>query len=200
MKKNVMLKIAAVVMVAVLLSTCAISTTFAKYTSTGTKQVGAAHVAAWGIEIDSAAANMFAKEYGTADTAKVLSATEVIAPGTNGSYAITNVVSGTPEVSGEIKYTLVVKYNNMPTDATEPLTFKAGDSTLTFDENGKAVLGTTQFKANEAVNSANAFTINWEWGFDNDVNDMKLADEDVTVEVSLIVDVYQTGPAGAPKA
>ena len=51
MKKNKMMRIASVLLVAVLLSTCTISGTFAKYASTAS-QTATASVATWDIDFD----------------------------------------------------------------------------------------------------------------------------------------------------
>ena len=53
MKKNAMLKIAAVLLVAVLLTTCAISSTFAKYVSSYESTAETARVAKWGLYVDT---------------------------------------------------------------------------------------------------------------------------------------------------
>ena len=60
MKKNAMLKIAAILLVAVLLTTCAISTTFAKYvTNTADYAPSEARVAKWGLTFTSINADIF---------------------------------------------------------------------------------------------------------------------------------------------
>lgn len=114
MKKNAMLKIAAILMVAVLLTTCAISSTFAKYVTTGTAataEVG--RVAKWGVGITSTVSGIFAEQYegGTpvttsnaSDGADVLALTsasvkKLVAPGTQSSGTITAAITGTPEVA-----------------------------------------------------------------------------------------------------
>ena len=48
MKKNVMMRVASALLVAVLMTTCAISGTFAKYTSSKTDS-DSARVAVWGL-------------------------------------------------------------------------------------------------------------------------------------------------------
>ena len=57
MKKNTMMRIASVLMVAVLLSTCAISSTFAKYVSSDSA-TDTARIAKWGVEV-TATGNAF---------------------------------------------------------------------------------------------------------------------------------------------
>ncbi len=114
MKKVKFLRLASVMLMLCLITTCAISGTFAKYTTNAT--VGdTARVAHWGITItttdlnDAASTDVFAKKYEN-DAAintdpvtaigagfSVSSTTEVVAPGTTGGIKI--VITGTPEVA-----------------------------------------------------------------------------------------------------
>ena len=84
MKKNRMMRIASMLMVAVLLSTCVISGTFAKYTTSATSN-DKARVAYWGFQSTNSLdiTDLFAAVY---DTNKVDSVddADVIAPGTTG--------------------------------------------------------------------------------------------------------------------
>lgn len=86
MKKNVMMRAASALLVAVLLTTCTISGTFAKYT-TSTTGTDSARVAYWGF--DQAAEltiNLFDKEYDASKADKSVNGAEkVIAPGTEKS-------------------------------------------------------------------------------------------------------------------
>lgn len=114
MKKNTMMRIASVLLVAVLLSTCTISGTFAKYVTEGTSQ-DTARVAKWGVVI-TGQADMFKTEYDANDnTATGLTGKSVVsadtihgrnrllAPGTEGT--LTDIaLSGTPEVQVEVKF------------------------------------------------------------------------------------------------
>lgn len=123
MKKNKMMRIASVLLVAVLISTCAISGTFAKYI---TKAEGedTARVAKWGILLGIEGEEVFGTEYEAQDAKykaafgegekalSVVSSTEdkVVAPGTSSEILGTNLVAtvaGTPEVA--TRYTLVAK-------------------------------------------------------------------------------------------
>ena len=67
MKKNTMMRIASILLVVTLLSTCVISGTFAKYV---TKAEGEdqARVAKWGIVFEVEGDTAFAKQYKTDDT------------------------------------------------------------------------------------------------------------------------------------
>ena len=117
MKKNAMLKIAAILMVAVLLTTCAISSTFAKYT-TSAESSDTARVAKWGVNVSCDITGLFETGYNTANedaaTYVVQSADyddpdsddpadtikfDMLAPGTAGSVSLNSFVTGTPEVA-----------------------------------------------------------------------------------------------------
>ena len=110
MKKNRMMRVASALLVAVLLSTCAISGTFAKYVSTASGS-DSARVAYWGFGLDSSIAinDLFVKAYGSTVASKD-NIDDVIAPGTNNfttfKFAYTNnAVEGAeaPEVSYTFK-------------------------------------------------------------------------------------------------
>lgn len=99
MKKNVMMRVASLLMVCVLATTCGISGTFAKYV-TSDNGSDSARVAKFGVEISSADFDMFDTNYD--DT--VISAgeiDEVIAPGTDGAFG-TISITGTPEVTVDV--------------------------------------------------------------------------------------------------
>ena len=107
MKKNAMLKIAAILMVAVLLTTCAISSTFAKYTTSKSSETSA-RVAKWGVDFTTNITSSFSKTYELEDGANltgdnaayaVVAEQAVVAPGTTGTIEIDTTVSGTPEVA-----------------------------------------------------------------------------------------------------
>ncbi len=122
MKKNKMMRIASVLLVAVLISTCAISGTFAKYV-TKAEGTDTARVAKWGILLTMEGDDMFAPEYkaddktfkGSTDNQDpILSVrvdeaateediTDLVAPGTtNNGFKAT--ITGKPEVA--VRYTL----------------------------------------------------------------------------------------------
>ena len=92
MKKNAMLKIAAILMVAVLLTTCAISSTFAKYVSTD-KDSDSARVAKWGIVVDVEAAGAFAGSYGDKVQVGATDVKDLVAPGTKNDNAVSVTIS-----------------------------------------------------------------------------------------------------------
>ena len=98
MKKNKTMRLAAILLVCVLLTTSVISGTFAKYTSEATGS-DSARVAKWAFEVNDAAitaTNSFkfdlfntVYEVGTtADDVDVKDTETIIAPGTEGQFAI----------------------------------------------------------------------------------------------------------------
>ena len=116
MKKNIFMRLACVVLVLTLLSTCVISGTFAKYVTTAPTVSDNARVAKWGVEVTAAAANLFANTYENAaqgndagtytanETSNDITvmtsveAEELLAPGTTGTVEDAITIAGTPEV------------------------------------------------------------------------------------------------------
>lgn len=128
MKKNRMMRLASGLLVAVLLTTCAISGTFAKYVTTASGS-DTARVAKWGVEISGMADGLFAKTYAKdteTDIANTVVATEeVVAPGTKNDSGVTFSLTGTPEVA--VKIDIVVK--GSATDTITDVVLPAGEYT-----------------------------------------------------------------------
>ena len=128
MKKNTMMRAASALLVAVLLTTCTISGTFAKYT---TQDSGSdtARVAKWGVELqvignlygetylnaivadnadtdgeDTTNLSVQAYDYATTDD-------DVVAPGTLNENGLSISLNGTPEVDGQVVTT--IEYENI---------------------------------------------------------------------------------------
>ena len=104
MKKNRTMRIAAVMLVFALLTTCIISGSFAKYITTGTAASEAARVAKWGVKVDAAAdsVKIADDEYGTTVAAFQETAGGIMAPGTSKESAAVITISGQPEVAVKI--------------------------------------------------------------------------------------------------
>ena len=206
MKKNAMLKIAAILLVAVLLTTCAISATFAKYTASG-ESAATARVAKWGVDVttDFMSSNvLFEETYGTAttssDTAGHVVATDpVVAPGTYKSLSIANAVTGTPEVSGVIKITAEIQFTGDWEDANGaeycPIEFKVGNGDwikigttdgvddmaglVTYVQDAIETEGKIFFNVGDNLaTKASALNIAWRWQLtgNNDAADTLLGD------------------------
>ncbi|MBO5222395.1 MAG: hypothetical protein J6C26_08780 [Clostridia bacterium] len=119
MKTNKMMRLASVLLVAVLLSTCAISGTFAKYVTTGSAN-DSARVAKFGVTVAGSGDNAFETTYDTDDgiysgviTKSVIGVggEKVVAPGTKGEFANVNLY-GQPEVAVKVSYDATVTLND----------------------------------------------------------------------------------------
>lgn len=128
--KNKFFKIASLMIMLCLISTCAIGTTFAKYV-TGDTATDSARVAKWGVRLTMQGDDLFRNTYAADDTeitgklsVQSSSTDKVVAPGTKGSTVFS--ISGIPEVAVRI----VIDFN-----ATSDIVLPAGavladDSTL----------------------------------------------------------------------
>lgn len=193
MKKNKMMRLAAVLLVAVLMTTCAISGTFAKYI---TQDDGSdfARVAKWGVVIEAEDFDMFTTDYETEDTSKytgefsVSSATtdrdDVLAPGTTGSFADIKI-TGTPEVAVDVAIVATVELSDNWVDADDsfycPIVITINDTTfcgLDYDNAGDfadAIKANIDGKSAQYAPNTNLATtydnsnldISWEWAFDD---------------------------------
>lgn len=196
------MRVASALFVSVLLSTCAISNTFAKYVSTGSSE-NSARVAKWGVTV-TGTPGMFATKYATDDTSftlatdTVLSTEDVVAPGTGGT--MTNfTITGTPEVAvrvnfeGKLELGDKWKDNNgsyyCPIEITvDDTTFK-GTSYASVEEfenavNGEIAAFSKDYAANTDLSTigADAPSISWKWAFEgnDNVKDTYLGDQATT--------------------
>ena len=212
MKKNIMMRVASALFVSVLLSTCAISNTFAKYVSTGSSE-NSARVAKWGVTV-TGTPGMFATKYATDDTSftlatdTVLSTEDVVAPGTGGT--MTNfTITGTPEVAvrvnfeGKLELGDKWKDNNgsyyCPIEITVGDTAFKGTSYASASEfenavNGKIAAFSKDYAANTNLSTigADAPSISWAWAFEDN--------DDVNKDVKDVKDTYLGNQAAAGNA
>ena len=155
------MRIAAGVMTAALLSTCAISSTFAKYTTaqTGTDS---ARVAKWNILFGDGTTmsetfkfDLFDTTYGDATSPSVKSSNDdkVIAPGTQGSFAL--VIKNSSEVTA----TYAIDYT-VTNSASIPVKFSVDGTTWT--DNLANVTATAL-----AMGSSKTITIQWKWDYED---------------------------------
>ena len=200
MKKNMMMRIASVLLIAVLMSTSAISGTYAKYVTSG-QGTDSARVAKWGVTV-TANGETFAKEYDTDDTVyteakSVISTDKVVAPGTEGDMT-SMALTGTPEVAVRISYVGVFDISDNWVDGNGtyycPLVITVNGTAY----DGRAYTSAADFElsVNNAIGAyskdypagtnlaglgADALNISWEWPFstsaDNDVKDTFLGDQ-----------------------
>ena len=207
MKKNKIMRIASVLLVAVILTTCAISGTFAKYVTSGSGS-DTARVAKFGVTV-TGNADTFNKTYAKDDTSAtltgdtVVSTEDVVAPGTGGSMAAFSL-SGTPEVAVNVAFTGTLELGEKWVDSTShyycPIEITVGDtggiSSTTFKGtdyasadlfeaavNNKIADFTQNYAAGTDLSlstiSANAPAISWKWAFtgNDDVKDTYLGDQ-----------------------
>lgn len=200
MKKNKMMRIASVLLVAVILTTCAISGTFAKYVTSGNGS-DSARVAKFGVTV-TGTAETFAKTYEKDDTGftvatnTVVSTEDVVAPGTSGSMAAFTI-SGTPEVAVRVAFSGTLELGDKWVDSGSayycPIEVKVGATTYkgtdyadadafeTVVNNAIAAFskdyaaGTTDL----STIGADAPAISWEWKFEgnDNVKDTYLGDQ-----------------------
>lgn len=203
MKKNSTMRIAAVLMVLTLMTSCFVGGTFAKYTTSGYAE-DTARVAKWGITVSADGTNTFGGAYKKAND-NTLSATydvntetvnstggDVVAPGTKGTVAGL-VINGTAEVNTMVTFKAEVTLANWDVSGYYcPLVFtvtttKDGVTTETpiygsvygsadeFEAAIEAEVLKAQaiFAANASIND-DSLTITWEWPFSTgEVNDVK---------------------------
>lgn len=203
MKKNKMMRFAALLLVAVILTTCAISGTFAKYV-TSDYGSDSARVARWGVTITANGdtfADAYAKEsagnkkvaYATADaTVKAgTEGTKVVAPGTKGDM-VSMTLDGTPEVAVKVTYKATqFKLTNWVVDNNDycPLVFKVGENSFKIGDSGINSVTELETAVKNAIESyskeyypgtalsgvtAESLNVSWEWPFStSDENDIK---------------------------
>lgn len=192
MKKNNALRVAAGLVVAVLLSTCLVSGTYAKYT-TRDDSTDTARVANFGVKVTAADGSAFKTTYNNGAVQSENNTDTVVAPGTSGSMTAVKL-SGTPEVKVEVKNEATVQLTGWAVDADTyycPLEVTVGSTTL----KGSAYQSTTEFEnaikaaidgitatydanTNLSNEAAACPQISWEWKYEgnNDDNDTKLGD------------------------
>lgn len=151
MKTNKMMRLASGLLVAVLLTTCAISGTFAKYVTKGSAG-DSARVAKWGVEI-TAEGDAFSKAYTDKDSGNTATTTvveedlatltvqsstdkKVVAPGTEGTL-VTVGLKGSPEVDVEVSFDAKLTLTGWEVDGKEycPLVFTVGTETFVKEDN-----------------------------------------------------------------
>ncbi len=206
MRKNKFMRLASALLVLTLLSTCAISGTFAKYVTSG-EATDSARVAKWGVKV-TANGTMFADSYngkeGTWASAQTVlkssadtSEYGLVAPGTSGEM-VSMGLTGTPEVAVKVSYVAEVTLNDQWVDSNNafyfPLVIKVEDTAVDFT--GKTTAAEVEAAIEEAVKAYSkeyapgtdlsttgddSLDVSWEWPFStsdaNDVKDTYLGDQ-----------------------
>lgn len=221
MKINKMMRIASVLLVAVLLSTCAIFSTFAKYVTQATGSDNA-RVAYWGFEASNASivfADLFKETYTNVNSSEPGKA--VIAPGTTG-YGTFRFQYDDRAAAPEVAYTF--KVDTTGSDCAQEIQdnkniiwylndVKAGTNG-TWDELIAAIKllsgdasGIKEYPAGQlppAFNANQTYKISWEWLYEGGSNmylgdtlnqdqyDTYLGNKDVLDNVTLTVTITAT--------
>lgn len=207
MKKNTMMRLASALLVLVMLTTCAISGTFAKYV-TANNGSDNARVAKFGVEIEiddtifsnsykNEATTWTENETGRDITVQTKTSTEgnIIAPGTEGALA-GFTVTGTPEVDVEVTYTATLTLTGWEDeDGNEycPIEITVGSETFKVGEGNITTVAELKTAVEEAIVGKTAIydtntdltavdddlTVSWAWDYtgNDDVNDTFLGDE-----------------------
>lgn len=172
MRKNKMMRLASALLVAVLLSTCAISGTFAKYVTEATASDNA-RVAAWGFGTSSTLTfNLFDPSY---DTTVNSFGGDVIAPGTDKTDAfVLNYADTTGKGAPEVDYKVTLKVDNANTSIADDIKKNAnitwsfnGSAFGTWDDMIAAINAYTEnVEANSLPTIATGLEIKWQWAFE----------------------------------
>ena len=196
MKKNRAMRIAALLLVLTMMTSCFVGGTFAKYTSAGDTGEQTARVAKWGVTVVADGTDTFGEYYksvangntintsytvGT-DTVKSANGDNVVAPGTNGT--VTGLtISGTPEVKTKVTFSAVVSLENWTVNGGyycplvvtvtanngTPVVIKGTDCTDMDDFEQKIATEIAKATANFEAGAAindDALSVSWEWPFE----------------------------------
>ena len=198
MKKNRMMRVASALLVAVLLTTCAISGTFAKYV-TSKESTDTARVAKFGVDLGVTVDGAFATEYdadvsvsdkdGAAIAMTVgASSTDqdnLVAPGTKGDLMASATIAGTPEVAVNVKQEATLVLTNWAVEGTYycPLVITVDDAKfygMDYDSAAEfiaAVEAALDSDVNYAPNTdlTESHAVTWAWAFEG--TDGKQTDE-----------------------
>ena len=221
MKKNKFLRLASVMLMLCLITTCAISGTFAKYTTSDTGS-DSARVAKWGVTVELSGASLFSDTYNSNKVVGTSSA-KVVAPGTSGTLAgIT--ISGQPEVATTVSVSGSITFTGWTVSGAEycpivvtvdGVNYQVGTGIDTSTDKYfadidalEAALVTaigdlsTSFNAGDTLNGTGINSmISWSWGDEVDnTKDTVLGDlaadgnisNDPTIELSITISVDQT--------
>lgn len=208
MKKNTMMRVATVLMVAVLLTTCAISGTFAKYT-TAVSSHDEARVAYWGFQPATMdITNLFEKAYDST----VSSSVDVIAPGTTNSETFAFAYNEANATAPEVAYTFTVSVDGSYCD-----TAIANNGNIQWSLDGGAwgdwgtllnnikalsgdASGTKQYAPGELptafTTADNTHTVAWQWIFSTDASgdalDTEMGNAADLADVKLVITINAT--------
>ena len=216
MRKSKSMRLASGLLVVTMLSTCMISGTFAKYT-TSVNSEDSARVAKWGFtETSIDLTDLFKTAYDTT----VNSTVDVIAPGTTNSDTFTFTYAEGTANAPEVSYSFTVDTTGSTIDddiknnpnilwQLDSGAFGTWDNLLTSIESlSGAVSGTKNYNPGELpaafTTADDVHTITWKWIFDenasnketgtvnNDVDDTKMGNKTTLDDVNLKITITAT--------
>lgn len=184
-KKYSSLRIASILLMLVLITSCVVSGTFAKYTTSGSSS-DSARVAKWGVVVNATGDKVVYDTIpgsGGVDTEEldIISSSEVkkIAPGTKGTFC-TFKLTGAPEVAISIDYEVTVELEGWEVDGLFycPLVIKVNGFEVTgyssADEYESAIidkieeLGDAKLTPGQAIDGTYNIVATWEWAYETD--------------------------------
>ena len=168
MKKNIVMRIAAVVLMCTLVTACFASSTFAKYVSEATVDGSVLTVAKWSITVQGEeiavigdapviTVNLFDLENINSHAAGDVE--DLIAPGTDGKLAFDDIVNGS-----EVDANIVIKIKEIKNANEIPVVLTKGGETL--DEGDTVYDGTVL--AGKTLDAATIGDVAWAWAFSED--------------------------------
>ena len=184
MKTNKIFRIAAILLMAVVLTTCVIGSTFAKYTTAKTATATGATVAKWDVQITKDGSqeittfDLFSTINDTNGTEETDVADDKIAPGTSGAFQFK--IKNDSEVKANCKVTFnVTNANNIPIE----FSVNNGEyGTLTTYNVGDLAIGAEE----------TTVTVKWRWAFTGNDGDTDLGTAGTaTVTVGATIEAVQ---------
>lgn len=191
-KKNVLMRSAGLLLALVLVTSCFVGSTLAKYT-TSANATESARVAKFGVTLNAGAGEMFSTTYAKTDDSFTLSENTVVssdksklvAPGTSGSMAEFGM-TGTPEVAVRVSYDVKeFKLTNWTTDGHDeycPLVFTVNGTEYKIGNTGITDVAGLQTAVKNAINAytkdyeanqnlsgktADNLQVSWKWAFED---------------------------------
>ena len=199
LKNNRTMRAAVLLLALVLITSCFVGGTFAKYVTSG-DALDYARVAKWGVTVTAhGTGDVFAKEYdaiaGQGNTVVAGGEYKVIAPGTKKDNAALVTLSGKPEVAVNVKYTATVTLDKWVYKADEsetgefycPIKIKVGNenyygcdyNSAELFENAveTAINGySANYEPGTDLTNAKAPVVSWAWAFEDKAADAKQTD------------------------
>ena len=203
MKRNTILRVSAILLVLTLLSTCVISGTFAKYTTSADANDDA-RIAKWGVVVEATAEAFTENDDDT--VISFVSGENVLAPGTDGNLCGLTI-TGQPEVAVKIDATAELELTDWAVDSAYycPLVITVGNTE--FKGNDYADAEAFEKAVEDAIvaeiavasvdpntNLADAVAVTWAWAYEgnDDVKDTALGNAAAPATISIAVSVTVT--------